>query len=164
MMKELDTFSPAFMVELVDYPKRNAFPSRKGNHEMYRFGGGYYSFNSQGQLEDCHYKYANFEKTTLGHSLGAALCHVASMKTGIQAMAYNPAGLHRNTISNLGLTNAPTSQIQNYVIYGDGVDLSNFLAPNVTVPGNTNYRKTMWSILFGYSPIGLFINHLGNNF
>ncbi len=55
MMKELDTVSPAFMVELVDYPKRNAFPSRKGKPAMYRFGVGYFSFNAQGQLEDCHY-------------------------------------------------------------------------------------------------------------
>ncbi|MBQ7238100.1 MAG: hypothetical protein IJS20_04845 [Bacteroidales bacterium] len=55
MTKELDTFSYAFMVELVDYPKRNAFPSRKGKPEMFRFGGGYYSFDSQGQLGDCHY-------------------------------------------------------------------------------------------------------------
>ncbi|MBQ7238603.1 MAG: RHS repeat-associated core domain-containing protein [Bacteroidales bacterium] len=109
-------------------------------------------------------KYGAFEKTTLGHSLGAALCQVASMKTGIQAMAYNPAGLHRNTISNLGLTNAPTSQIQNYVINGDGVHLSNLIAPNVTVPDTTTYRTTMWSILFGCSPIGLIINHLANNF
>ena len=55
MTKELDTFSYAFMVELVDCPKKNAFPCRKGKPAMFRFGGGYYSFNSQGQLEDCHY-------------------------------------------------------------------------------------------------------------
>ena len=164
MKKELDTISLDFEVELLDYPKRNAFPSRKGKPEMYRFGGGYYSFNSQGQLEDCHYKYANFEKTTLGHSLGAALCQVASMKTGIQAMAYNPAGLHRNTISNLGLTNAPTSQIQNYVINGDGVNLSNVITPNVIVPGTTNYRTTLWSVFLGYSISGCFINHKSSNF
>ena len=30
MTKELNTFSPAFRVELVDCPKKNAFPSRKG--------------------------------------------------------------------------------------------------------------------------------------
>ena len=76
----------------------------------------------------------------------------------------NPAGLHSNTIRNLGLTNVPTDQIQNYVIIGDGVHLSNIIAPNVIVPGTTNYRTAMWSILFGYSPIWLFINHLANNF
>ena len=55
MTKELDTFFPDFMIELLDYLKKNAFPSRKGNPAMYRFGGGYYSFKAQGQLEDCHY-------------------------------------------------------------------------------------------------------------
>ena len=55
MMKELDTVFPDFEVELLDYPKRNAFPCRKGRPAMYRFGVGYYSFKAQGQLEDCHY-------------------------------------------------------------------------------------------------------------
>ena len=49
MTKELDTFSYAFMVELVDCPKRNAFPCRKGKPEMFRFPGGYYSFDEEGK-------------------------------------------------------------------------------------------------------------------
>ena len=53
MTKELDTFSYAFMVELVDCPKRNAFPSRKGNPEMYRFPGSYYSFDEEGKMDGC---------------------------------------------------------------------------------------------------------------
>ena len=55
MMKELDTFSPAFMVELLDYPKKNAFPSRKGKPARCCFDGDCDSFDAQGQLEDCHY-------------------------------------------------------------------------------------------------------------
>ena len=62
MMKELDTFSYVFMVELLDCPKKNAFPSRKGKPAMCRFGGGYYSFNSQGQLEDCHYYVQDYQE------------------------------------------------------------------------------------------------------
>ena len=54
-MKELDTVFLDFEVELLDCPMRNAFPSRKGKPAMYRFGGGYFSFKAQGQLEDCHY-------------------------------------------------------------------------------------------------------------
>ena len=54
-MKELDTDFPDFEVELLDYPKRNAFPSRKGKLAMCRFGVGYYSFKAQGLLEDFHY-------------------------------------------------------------------------------------------------------------
>jgi hypothetical protein len=33
MMKELDTFSLDFAVELLDYLKKNAFPSRMGKQE-----------------------------------------------------------------------------------------------------------------------------------
>ncbi len=55
MMKELNTFSPAFVVELLDYPKRNAFPCRKGKPEMFRFDGGYYSFDDKGEMDDCHF-------------------------------------------------------------------------------------------------------------
>ena len=55
MMKELDTVFPAFMIELLDYPKRNAFPSRKGKPAMCCFDGDCDSFDAQGQLEDCHY-------------------------------------------------------------------------------------------------------------
>ncbi len=54
MMKELDTFSPAFMVELLDCPKKNAFPSRMGKPAMCRFGGGYYSFDDEGKMGGCH--------------------------------------------------------------------------------------------------------------
>ena len=42
------------MVELVDCPKKNAFPSRKGNHEMFLFLGGYYSFEEEGKMDGCH--------------------------------------------------------------------------------------------------------------
>ncbi len=55
MMKELYTFSPAFMVELVDCPKRNAFPCRKGKPGMFFFPGGYYSFDDKGEMDDCHF-------------------------------------------------------------------------------------------------------------
>ena len=40
-MKELDTVFPDFEVELLDCPKKNAFPSRKGKPEMFRFPGAY---------------------------------------------------------------------------------------------------------------------------
>ena len=45
------------------------------------------------------------ELTILGHSLGGGLAIVGSLKTGIQCMTYNPAGLHKNTLVNFGLTN-----------------------------------------------------------
>ena len=70
MTKELDTFSPAFMVELVDCPKRNAFPCRKGKPEMFRFPGGYYSFDEEGKMDGCHlyvqdyYRYNPFPAQT----------------------------------------------------------------------------------------------------
>lgn len=54
-MKELDTVFPDFEVELLDYLKKNAFPSRKGKPAMCRFDGDCDSFDAQGQLEDCHY-------------------------------------------------------------------------------------------------------------
>ena len=55
MKKELNTFSLDFAVELPDYPKRNTFPGRKGKSALCRYDGGCYSFEAQGQLEDCHY-------------------------------------------------------------------------------------------------------------
>ena len=62
MMKELDTFSPAFMVELLDYPKRNAFPCRKGKPAMCRFGGGYYSFDDTGNMDGCHFYVQDYQE------------------------------------------------------------------------------------------------------
>ena len=60
-MKELDTFSPAFMVELVDCPKKNAFPSRKGKPEMFRFEEGYYSFDEEGKMDGCHFYVQDYQ-------------------------------------------------------------------------------------------------------
>ena len=54
-MKELDTVFPDFEVELLDYLKKNAFPSRKGKPAMCCFDGDCDSFDAQGLLEDCHY-------------------------------------------------------------------------------------------------------------
>ena len=54
MKKELDTISLDFTVELVDCPKKNAFPRRKGKPAMCRFGGGYYSFDDKGNMDGCH--------------------------------------------------------------------------------------------------------------
>jgi hypothetical protein len=62
MMKELDTFSHAFMVELVDCPKKNAFPSIKGKPAMCRFGGGYYSFDDKGNMDGCHFYVQDYQE------------------------------------------------------------------------------------------------------
>ena len=62
MMKELDTFSPAFMVELLDCPKKNAFPCRKGKPAMCRFGGGYYSFDDKGNMGGCNFYVQDYQE------------------------------------------------------------------------------------------------------
>ena len=46
MMKELDTISLDFTVELLDYFKKNAFPSRKDNLLVRRSSEGNYSFGA----------------------------------------------------------------------------------------------------------------------
>ena len=61
MTKELDTFSPAFMVELLDYPQKNAFPHRKGRPGMFLFPGGYYSFDDKGEMDDCHFYVQDYQ-------------------------------------------------------------------------------------------------------
>ncbi len=61
MKKELDAFSPAFMVELLDCPKKNAFPSRKGKPEMFRFNGGYYSCDEEGKMDGCHFYVQDYQ-------------------------------------------------------------------------------------------------------
>ena len=51
--KELDAFSLEYMVDLQDYPERNAFPSGKDNPEMLRFDSGYYSFDEEEKMDGC---------------------------------------------------------------------------------------------------------------
>ena len=63
--------------------------------------------------------YQRYEKTIVGHSLGGGLSQVASMATGINAITFNSAALHKNTIIELGLINAPTHQIKNIIYKGD---------------------------------------------
>ena len=65
MTKELDTFSYVFMVELVDCPKSNAFPRRKGNPAMCRFGGGYYSFDDEGKMDGCHLYVQDYQESDI---------------------------------------------------------------------------------------------------
>ena len=99
----------------------------------------------------------NQETTIVGHSLGGGLAAVGSMKTGIQCMTYNPAGLHINTIKNLGLNHAPTEQIHNYVLFGEGVSILNKVMPNISVPGKTSYCFNAFSLSF--SILTPYINH-----
>ena len=99
----------------------------------------------------------NQETTIVGHSLGGGLAAVGSMKTGIQCMTYNPAGLHENTIKNLGINQAPTEQIHNYVLFGEGVSILNKVMPNISVPGKTSYCFNTFS--FSFSILTLYINH-----
>ena len=54
-MKELDTVFPAFMVELVDYPKRMPFRAERASLGCSFFQGGYYSFDDKGEMDDCHF-------------------------------------------------------------------------------------------------------------
>ena len=105
-----------------------------------------------------------FDKTILGHSLGGALAAVGSMETGIQAITYNPAGLHKNTIRKLGLKNAPTKQITNYINVGDGVHLANCIMPQIVMPGQAEFSCSWRSFFFGYSILGLYENHRTINF
>ena len=61
MTKERNPIALDFTDELLRYSWKEPFPSRKGKSEMYRFGGGYYSFDGQGQLVDCHYYIQDYQ-------------------------------------------------------------------------------------------------------
>ena len=69
-----------------------------------------------------------------GHSLGGALAQIASMMTDAPAITFNPAGIHDDTMSEMGLIGANTSQIQNYVISGEIVSVSTALKSNKESP------------------------------
>ncbi len=81
------------------------------------------------------------ELSFAGHSLGGALAQVASMMTDAAAITFNPAGIHNNTMTELGLVGSNTTQIQNYVISGEIVSASTMSNPNVNTYGNTSYRS-----------------------
>ena len=63
--------------------------------------------------------FTGYDLTIVGHSLGGGLATVASMATEIEAITFNSAALHKNTIIELGLINAPTHQIKNIIYKGD---------------------------------------------
>lgn len=85
------------------------------------------------------------ELSFAGHSLGGALAQVASMMTDAAAITFNPAGIHNNTMTEMGLVGSNTSQIQNYVISGEIVSTSTMANPNVNTYGNTSYRPYVYS-------------------
>ena len=98
--------------------------------------------------------YEGYEKTIVGHSLGGGLSQVASMATGIPAITFNSAAVHKNTKDALGLSNAPTNQIMNIIVKGDIVtsaqDLSTFANSRLYLEGQRKYigsRKSKYSIV-----------------
>ena len=48
-----------YICDTTDYVNNYIFKDDKP--EMFRFGGGYFSFNAQGQLEDCHYYVQDYQ-------------------------------------------------------------------------------------------------------
>lgn len=103
------------------------------------------------------------EGTILGHSLGGGLATVGSLATGLPAMTFNPAGVHKNTINRLGLQNANSSQITNYVIAGEIVSVSNMLNPNIINMGTTYYYLQN-PIILRFGVLGSCYSHFISNF
>lgn len=62
-----------------------------------------------------------------GHSLGGGLANANALATGYPATLFNPAGLHDNTISRLGLNLNNANNVNYYVNTGEIVDKANTL-------------------------------------
>jgi len=66
-----------------------------------------------------------------GHSLGGGLATTASAATGIPAVVFNPAGVHRNTLKSIGVDykkfsqKAEAGQVRNYIVRGEVLDIAN---------------------------------------
>ncbi len=62
----------------------------------------------------------NHKLTFTGNSLGGGLAATASLATGDPAVTFNRAGIHPNTITDLGLADSPApGQIRNYIVEGE---------------------------------------------
>ena len=66
--------------------------------------------------------YNDGEQTLVGHSLGGGLSAVGSLATGIPAITFNPAALHKNTKLLLNIKNSTNQQIQNIIVKGEIVN------------------------------------------
>lgn len=69
-----------------------------------------------------HKAYSDGEQTLVGHSLGGGLSAVGSLTTGIPAITFNPAALHKNTKLLLNIKNKTNQQIQNIIVKGEIVN------------------------------------------
>jgi len=84
-------------------------------------------------------RYGNNLTHITGHSLGGGLATTASAVTGVPAVVYNPAGVHRNTLKSLGIDykkfskQAEAGQVRNYIVQGDPLNFANKI-PLLTPP------------------------------
>ena len=77
------------------------------------------------------------EGTFVGHSLGAALGTLAAMATQKQAMVFNPAAIHDNTIKTFGIdTQNHESLISAFIVRGELISYVNGVTDNARVYGN----------------------------
>ena len=109
-------------------------------------------------------KYGNAELTLVGHSLGGGLATVGSMATEKNAITFNPAGVHDNTIKALGLQDASTNQITNHIIGGEIVSMTTISNSNVNTYGNINVRPATYSSSIGIAILQSGYNHLVRHF
>ncbi|TDD98558.1 hypothetical protein [Flavobacterium cellulosilyticum] len=98
-----------------------------------------------------------------GHSLGGGLANANALATGYPATVFNPAGLHDNTISRLGLNLSYEDGVNYYVNTGEIVDIANTLLStpargtrheignNAVVPAAVWYTSTLAGVVYsGY--------------
>ncbi|MCG8576129.1 MAG: hypothetical protein MI810_14665, partial [Flavobacteriales bacterium] len=82
------------------------------------------------------------ELTFVGHSLGGGLAVASALRTGREAITFNPAGLSAGTITHLGLTEAVEENghlVHNYSVLGEAVGMFQGLVGVLGVVGETTW-------------------------